>query len=529
MRPEPQRGDVRVNPGPGRQCHEPLPGRYSDEVTSWVTGPTDTERDDQAALQVFCPGCGADPGQPCKRRQRGQYATCSKRRAAATKAEHKPTQDIWSIPADRLPRQTLVAARRQDMSQEQWDRLQATGAWTDRAHSNGDGDGQAPSVVKLIPASSVAMDRPRWTWERRIPVGGTTLMPGREGLGKTALVCWVSARLSRGDLHGERFGRPADIIYIGQEDDRATVTVPRLVAAGADLERFLFVDLPDSRPFSIGVDIDELAVAARGRDVALVVLDPLDSHLGSVDSHRKAEVQAAIARLAALAQQLRCGALGLAHLNKGDVRDLLGKVVGSVGFTTSVRSVLGVGEHPQNEGERVCVVGKANMTGDRDVPAIRFKIDKALVPHPTEPDPIDTARVVVLGEQWGIDPNSIIVGNTEDRTALEEAVDWLRDVLSDSPQARAELVKLAKPEGITEMTLKRASQRLRVIKERDATKEGRPSTWSLPEYGSTSTGQEGVTRTPQASDQHKHGEKGEYGSQVNPDLYSPEIDPSERF
>src|SRR5205823_3453607 len=104
--------------------------------------------------------------------------------------------------------------------------------------------------------------------------------------------------------------------------------------------------------------------------------------LGSgVDTHRKAEVQSSIQRLAELAQELRCGAIGLAHLNKGDVRELLARVVGSVGFTTATRSVLAVGEHPENRSDRVCVLAKANMVDRTTVPAVHFRVERVNLPH----------------------------------------------------------------------------------------------------------------------------------------------------
>lgn len=337
--------------------------------------------------------------------------------------------------------------------------------------------------VKLTPASSVKMDRPRWVWDRRIPVGGTTLMAGREGLGKTMLVIHLAAMLSRGELAGQWEGKPARVIYVGLEDDRSTVTVPRLVAAGADLDRFLFADIPSGGTFSVNVDLDSLLAAAKGQDVALVVLDPLDSHLGSVDTHRKSEVQAAVGRLAVLAQELRCGALGLGHINKGDARDLLPRVVGSVGFTTSVRSVLGVGKHPEREDERVCVLGKANMTAD-DVPAIRFAVESAVVDHPDDPFGIPTGRVVILGEESGLDPNAIIATSTEDRSALDEAVEWLEGVLGSEPMPRAEIVKLARGESISLATLKRAADRVGVEVTRNENERGRPSLWALKGFSS---------------------------------------------
>lgn len=336
-------------------------------------------------------------------------------------------------------------------------------------------------LLKLVMASTIDIDRPRWVWDQRIPVGGTTLIPGREGLGKTAFVCHLAARLTRGDLPGEWNRRAGDVVYIGSEDDRATVLVPRLTAAGADLERFFFVDIPLGGTFIVDVDTDRLgdAIKNAGLDVALVIVDPLDSHLGDVDSHRKAEVQAAIQKLAELAQDLRCGAAGLAHLNKSDTRDLLSKVVGSVGFTTSVRAVLGIGEHPDDQTERVCVLGKANMTDKTQVPAIRFRVEGTEVPHPDGGEPIDTARVVILGEEDGIDPDSIITGNAEERGALEEAAGWLRSVLSDGPVPAAEVKKLAAAEGIAYATLYRCRKRVGVVAERDDTTRGRPSTWAL--------------------------------------------------
>lgn len=343
---------------------------------------------------------------------------------------------------------------------------------------NGAGDGSCP--VKLTPASAVGIDRPYWVWENRIPVGGTTLMPGREGMGKTALVCWLMARLTRGQLAGHRFGKPAHVVYVGHEDDRASVLVPRLTAAGADLDRVHFVDMPHGVAFSVGVDTDALRHALAGLDVALVVIDPLDGHLVGVDTHRKAEVQQSVMKLAVLSQALRCGALGLAHLNKGEVRDILARVNGSVGFTTSVRSVLGVGEHPEDPAERVCVVAKANMTDKAKVPAIRFRVEGASVPHPDGGDPIDTGVVVMLGEQEGIDPNDVIdSGSPADKSAREEAVDWLYDVLADGPQSSKDVKAWAKAADISERTLKRALTGAGVEVSRLNTERGRPTIWAL--------------------------------------------------
>lgn len=345
-------------------------------------------------------------------------------------------------------------------------------------------------------------------------------MPGPEGAGKTMLVVSISARLTRGQLEGEWLDRPADVVYIGVEDDRETVLVPRLIAAGADLDRIHFVDLPGGRPFALSGDVAALSSSIRNLDVALIVIDPLDSHLGGkVDSWKKDQVQAAIGQLARLAQERRCGALGLAHLNKASVTDYLTKVIGSKGFTTAVRSVLAVGDHPANDGELVCLVAKANMTNRATVPAIRFKIEATTIDHPTDGH-IETATVATLGEQSGLSADSLLAPreSDEEQSALDEAIDFLKSQLSNGPMAKADLHESAETKNIAPATLKRAAKKLGVIFERDNTAQGRPSTWLIPGCGSKVTAQDGMSHNPDAHDQGKHDQNNGFGS-------TPELEP----
>lgn len=376
----------------------------------------------------------------------------------------------------------------------------------------------APSL-SLIPASSIAPSRAHWMWEQRLPVGGVSLMPGPEGAGKTMLFAWIAARLSRGQLAGEHHGRPADVVYVGVEDDRETVLVPRLIAAGADLDRIHFVDLPGGRSFALSGDIVGLRSQIRHLDdLALIAIDPLDSHLGGgVDSHKKSDVQAAIGRLATLAQGQRCAALGLAHLNKSSVNDYLTKVIGSKGFTTAVRSVLAVGENPADSAELVCLVAKANMTSRATVPAIRFRIEGCSIDHPTEPEPIDTAAVVITGETMDVSADSLIAPRDTDdeKSRLEGAMEWLKSVLSNGLMAKADLAELAEVRDISPATLKRAAAALKVDFIRDESARGRPSTWRLPGYGSSITAQRAqgdMNHNQEGPDQGKQSETLNYGS-----------------
>lgn len=350
--------------------------------------------------------------------------------------------------------------------------------WEPDGGPDDDRTGRAASPLPTRAASTIRPARPEWVWADRLPVGGVALLAGREGMGKTALTLDVAARVTRGALPGDWYGRAGTVLYIGCEDDAASVLVPRLIAAGADLDRVHLVAVPAG--VTLVEDHDRLASALdRLDDLALVVVDPLDSHLGTrVDSHRKAEVQAAIGLLAGLAQEHRCAAAGVAHLNKGDARDLLTRVVGSVGFTTSVRVTIGIGEHPEDPSDRLAVIGKSNFGDKRQIPAVRFRVEGTVVNAGGVEIP--TGRVVLLGEELGHDADTLVAtSSAEERTERDEAAEWLHDVLDGGPVELKEVKRLARDVGIAERTLYRASKTAGVDVFRDDTRQGRPSSWAL--------------------------------------------------
>ncbi len=178
--------------------------------------------------------------------------------------------------------------------------------------------GRVPAGVELVQASSLAITRPEFTWEPRIPANAVSLLVGLEGFGKTLIAFHIMARLSRGQLEGDRRGRPGDAVYVGLEDDWASISVPRLMAAGANLDRVHFVRLSAGGIFSVEADLPALTSALERLDeVAMIVVDPLDAHLGDgIDSHRKSEVQRAVQHLAEVAQGHRCSILGIGHLQQ---------------------------------------------------------------------------------------------------------------------------------------------------------------------------------------------------------------------
>src|SRR5690242_10822264 len=97
--------------------------------------------------------------------------------------------------------------------------------------------------VKLTPASSIFVRPVRWLWLQRLALGTLALIGGREGIGKSICAYTLGAMITRGKLAGVYEGTPRSVIVAASEDSWEHTIVPRLMAAGADLERVFRVDV----------------------------------------------------------------------------------------------------------------------------------------------------------------------------------------------------------------------------------------------------------------------------------------------
>jgi hypothetical protein len=97
--------------------------------------------------------------------------------------------------------------------------------------------------VVLTAASKIKPRRVQWLWDARVALGTLALLAGREGLGKSILSYTIAAMITRGDLVGEFFGTPKSVLVAAAEDSWSQTIVPRLIAAGADLDRVFRVEV----------------------------------------------------------------------------------------------------------------------------------------------------------------------------------------------------------------------------------------------------------------------------------------------
>jgi hypothetical protein len=126
-----------------------------------------------------------------------------------------------------------------------------------------------------------------------VALGTLGLLAGREGIGKSSIAIAIAGQITRGQLPGIYFDEPRAVIVAATEDSWAHTIVPRLMAAGADLDRIYRVDVTVTDGFDSALmlpsDLSALERSVAEVDAALILLDPLLSRLDcSLDSHKDA-------------------------------------------------------------------------------------------------------------------------------------------------------------------------------------------------------------------------------------------------
>lgn len=347
------------------------------------------------------------------------------------------------------------------------------------------GDDESGTRVLLTRASAIKMRPVYWTWDDRIPNGSLTVVPGREGIGKSLLLAWLTAQITRGILPGVHFGTPRPVIYAATEDSWSHTIGPRLYAAGADLDMVYRVDVErDGRldQLTLPTDCAALAKEINRLGVGLLAADPLLSLIHSgINTHQDRDLRTALEPLVKLADETSCAVVGLAHFNKSASTDALNLITGSRAFSAVARAVLAIARDTEAD-DGSCVLSQAkNNLGRLDLPSLRYVVQSAEVP--TEEGPAFVGRLEFTGES---DRSvSDILGaaaelNTDSRAVRDAACEWLTAYLREKggEAPAAEVKKAARAEDIAERTLQRAAARARVAMVRS----GFPSKtyWQLP-------------------------------------------------
>jgi AAA domain len=342
--------------------------------------------------------------------------------------------------------------------------------------------------IVLTPASSIKMKRARWLWRGRIPLGELSLFAGREDLGKSTICYTFAAWITRGTMKGEYLGTPKAVLVAATEDSWEYTVVPRLAAAGADLDLVYRVEVVTAEGFggylSLPDDLPALDAKVRETGAVLLLLDPLMSRLSSrIDSHKDQDVRQALEPLVSFLQCSNIAGLGLIHLNKGTSSDTLSSIMASRAFVAVARAVLYAIKDP-NDGSRRLLGNEKNNLGQGDLPTFSYTIEGCHVGDDDEGKEIWTAKIV-WGDESELSISETIAAASEDAddgmTAVGDAVDWLQDYLSmagDDGKESSIVKDAGKVAGHSRRAIERAAAKLKV--EFSSAGFPRKTVWILP-------------------------------------------------
>jgi hypothetical protein len=314
------------------------------------------------------------------------------------------------------------------------------------ANKNGNQSPQSDASLAIVKMIDVEREEVEWLWEPYIPLKKLTLLEGDPGIGKSWITAALACAVSRGrGLPGIGAFAPGNVLMLSAEDGLADTLRPRLDAMGADVGRIFALNQPLTFDEVGLLSLAEALIKHRPR---LLTVDPLFAYTGGTDIHRANECRTVTARLALVAEKGGCAIFGVRHLGKSrGMGHALNAGIGSIDLLAAARSVLLAGKDPDDEKNRAIAQIKNNLAPHG--PAIGFTLEGGEFSWTGESD-LTSARLLSYAP------------SESERPALDEACEFLRDELGECDVDVATLKANARRAGISEITLRRAKDRLNI-------------------------------------------------------------------
>jgi len=342
--------------------------------------------------------------------------------------------------------------------------------------------------LRLTRASDIEARPVQWAWkdgaDGRIPSGSLSIAGGREGTGKSSFGIWMAARVTRGVLPGALHGTPRNVFYLAVEDSWEFTLVPRLQAAGADLERIFRLEVVNDgdQDVILSLPLDNLLLeeCIEEHEAALVIIDPIMSVLADkINASRAREVRSALDPLAKMAARTGAVVLCIAHFNKGRSSDPTLSISESKAFTDVPRSVFTFARDEENQ-SRVMSQTKNSLGRDATaLPSLQYAIESRVVI--TAAGDAEVGVFTVLG----VAPRSVAeihrdhttAEGREERTEVDQ---WLFEYLEEAGgSAEAAVVfRDGRDVGFTRDVLQKARKRLGLNTRREGYGPGSKYLWS---------------------------------------------------
>ncbi len=338
-------------------------------------------------------------------------------------------------------------------------------------------DNSKRSSLKFVRAAEVVPKPVDWVWPSRLARGKLTIFTGDPGNGKSQISTDIAAKITTGETWPD--GEDAitgSVLILSAEDAAHDTIVPRLMAAKADLSRVHILTSvigPEGRLRSFDLQQDLSALGEKIKavgDVVLVIIDPITSYMGNLNSHRTTDVRAVLEPVAEWAGRYNVALLAISHPPKASQSKAINAVTGSLAFAAAARLVfLAIADL---ETERLVLLPVKNNVGPMAA-GLGYEIvaDKIAPGVTTSRIRWDATPVTVTANQ------ALRADGSGNRNAIKTAESFLREFLREGGRSAEEVETAAIAEGISARTLARAKAKLNITSRKKGFEKG--WTWEL--------------------------------------------------
>ncbi|HZA24308.1 MAG TPA: AAA family ATPase [Dehalococcoidia bacterium] len=358
--------------------------------------------------------------------------------------------------------------------------IAASQPWTpDKAELPDEMSDSEEAELQITSLQDVVLEQVKPLWPKRIFLGKLAVLAGDPGLGKSYASLDIAARVSLGGPWPDGSGRAprGNVLLLSAEDGLADTIKPRLELLGADMSRIYSLGLTVKKgtediSLSLQEHLPQIEKFIVEKEIILLVVDPLLAFTGKADTHKTAEVRGLLSPIAAMAGRARCAILSVMHPNKNSSEtNLIYRISASLDFAAAARSVMVVAKHPDNPDQRVMATVKCNLSAHPEPMAFGFTHDGCFAWRGVTE--LDMSRLMASADR-------------EDSSALDEAKQFLQEVLADGEMPARDVLGEARECSIHEKTLRRAVKDLGIDVVRvgeQGKKGGGRWVWRLPPGG----------------------------------------------
>lgn len=328
--------------------------------------------------------------------------------------------------------------------------------------------------LECINAESITPKQQPWLWYGIIPLDTSTLFVGEGGIGKSLLLIYLAARISRGDKFlacGEEIQfSQGKIIILSAEDDLEYQIRPKLIAADADCSQIEIIkymkETASQKKQFLDLDkhLDLLEEKIKKmKNVKMVIIDPISYFTGDLKDHINTRVANFLNALNDIAKKYNLAIILNKHFRKqssgNNIMNAMSEVAGCGSWVNTPRAAHVIARHPEDK-QKICIVDlKANLK-EKGLEAHAYKIisDKFTF----EDKIITTTKLIWFEEMVKISADDALNEQSYFKSKEQIAYDFILKYLNEHKIASGkDITDTAIRNGIAKRTFENAFKKLK--------------------------------------------------------------------